>query len=293
MADWWVLSVHFILSGLLSTATLYAVDKYRLMSKNGTQILFHGWALMYVVLNLSTVFLVSDQPWWHVDVYMVALALIFHLGLDLWQNSDAPVLCLELGAIVGALTFLDALSLYWTFILIALLFHSRSVSFRNLSCVFTGVLTSIWIVYCLLVLLSEPLSGTMYLQSFEQLLDVTLPAVPGISSGYSHWVFLSGLALILLIYTFSGYFMYGISSLRTRAALHFISSMSLFLVFMLFFSFPTYIALFAVPLSLHLMLSWGNNPSKASVWTTNLTIVTAILLGVAERVIVWGISYFN
>ncbi|MBO6012098.1 MAG: hypothetical protein J6P82_01085 [Bacteroidales bacterium] len=293
MADWWVLAVHFVLSGLLSLGISYLIDQYRLINKSGSQILFQGWALMYAVLNLSTVFLVSDQPWWHTDIFLIALALIFRLGLDLWQDSDCPVLCLELGAIVGALTFLDVQSLYFLIILIALLFHARSVSFRNLSCLFTGILTAVWIVYCILTLFSDPDSGLQYLLTFGHLLEWSLPVLPDLSAGYSHYVFLAGLAIVLIIYIFSGYFMYGISSLRTRAALHFISSLCLLLVFMLFFSFPACVALMAVPLSIHLMLSWGNNPSKPAVWATNTMIVISILLGVGEKLILWAIGFFS
>ena len=293
MADWWVLAVHFVLSGLLSLGISYLIDQYRLINKSGSQILFQGWALMYAVLNLSTVFLVSDQPWWHTDIFLIALALIFRLGLDLWQDSDCPVLCLELGAVVGALTFLDVQSLYFLIILIALLFHARSVSFRNLSCLFTGILTAVWIVYCILTLFSDPDSGLQYLLTFGHLLEWSLPVLPDLSAGYSHYVFLAGLAIVLIIYIFSGYFMYGISSLRTRAVLHFISSLSLLLVFMLFFSFPACVALMAVPLSIHLMLSRGNNPSKPAVWATNTMIVIFILLGVGEKLILWAIGFFS
>ncbi|MBR0038210.1 MAG: hypothetical protein IJP70_11315 [Bacteroidales bacterium] len=287
MSDWWVLATNFLLSGLLVFITLFLLDRNRLVTKSGTHTLFQGWVLMSCVLNLSVICLPPSFPWWYLDVFLIALVGIFHLGAGIWQNSDSPLVCLELGAIVGALTWLDAQSLFWLILIIALLFHIRSVSFRNLCCVLTGAATSVWLIYCVLTLLVSPDSGDAYLQSFVQLVDWHLPVFPVFAEGFTGYVFIAFLLLVTIGYLFSGYFLYGISSLRTQAALHFISSMSLFLLVMLFFSYPTYFALLAVPIALHLLLSLGNDPTKTAIWSARIIIFLFILLGVGERCVDW------
>lgn len=286
-ANVYALWTNWTFAGIISVGIWYVTKLYKLCGVNEGKSITISWPLLCACLNFSLChFPYTEHFWWGI-LLIIAMLSALAILLSLWQGTSTVGWHLVIGMLIGFISTLLPHTLLWLLLLPLVDYHMRSWSWRNASGTLTGAVLSIWIVYCTLFLWEEYMGPTASgLFSADQVLrNYALLIDPEnfnlMSVGFDLWqlLFLSLMALLVIIYSISALLLNVGNSIRTDASISLISTLSISMVVLLFFDIThlsLYISLLALFLSIQLTIHQANVRTSFNEWWT-LFIILAMM----------------
>lgn len=292
MTDWWVLGSNCVVAGLVCGGLTMVLNAQRLVAFNHLSVGLKAWALLTNIMNLSAIYVASSLSVWQVDVLVVGFAGIFMMGSYCWQSKRMPVRSLLLGAIIGLLTLFYIPTLLWIVFPLLILYYCLSWSKDNLACLLTGLVSLVWINYCLLSLFHGDANG--YILSFAtSWTDMTYGLPTLLGDGYTKWVFLGATVFLLFNYILLGLFSSNLNSLHMRSNVSLQVVVGLLMLSLLPSCWQLFIVLIGVSICLDMLLALGNEPSRRMVRWADIAIGLFLFMGVGEYLIRLLIDYVS
>jgi len=286
MADWWVLSSNWIMSGLICMCLTAVLNNQHLLAFNHISVCFKAWVLLASILNLSAIYVEPSLSQGQMFLSSFGYAGLFMAGFCCWMDKQMTVRALLLGAIIGLLTLAYIPSLLWIIIPIMILIYTASWSKDNLACIFTGLVSIIWINYCLMHICSGEANANSYIISFASTwgsMSYGMPIL--VNSGYTGWCFLAFAIVWMVIYIILGVLLSNLNSLRIRSNISLVVMVSILTLMILPSCWQLFLALIGITLCIHLLLSLGNEPTRVMIKWSDTAIYSFLFMGIGEYLI--------
>lgn len=295
MADWWVLGSNFVLAAALVGAVAWMLNAHGLFNFAHSDIVARVIALLAGVMNLTAICLADDLPLANIDLLIVGFAVVLLLGVTCWQSSSLPVHALMLGLVVSLLTPLYLPSLFWLAIVLLVLLHCACLSLHNAACVVTGLITGIWVIFCLMTWWASGDVADDFLLSFlvdwDDELHYGLPVI--VADGLTPWlllVFVIGLTLSSVVI---GLFMGNYNSLRMRSNVTLHTNLGVLLLVLMPTCWPMYLTLATISIIFQIFLSMSDEFSRRARRLTSVVAAIVLLLGAGEPLLLMAIDFLS
>ncbi len=279
-ADPQVLWISWAVAGVLSAGIWHIVSRFRLDGGASVKAFAISWPLLTGSLCFTYCHFPQSQPFYLGLIQQLSLLAFLSLEMSLWQRHKAIIKHLLLGLVIGLTSTLIPHTILWIFLLPIASYHMRSWSIRNLMSAVTGIVIGIWIIYLVLFFgTGMEAADQMILQyaTVIHTLDFSLLA----SLGMWQYIFLGFIALLLIVYTFSGLAIDVGQSVRAEASIILISSLSLALVVLLVYDvqhLTSYISMFSLLLGLQFTIHQANLDAVVNEWWILLILLISAAL---------------
>lgn len=295
MADWWVLGSNFVLATMLVGAVSWTLNAQGLFNFTHPDIVSKAIAALAGTMNLGAICLAEEMPWWQFDLLMAGGTALLLIGSLCWQSKNIPVPTLLLGLLVGLLTPVYLPTLLWLVTVLTILMHCYCLSARNLACVGSGLLSGIWVVYCLTFWLDGSQAADGYLLSFANGWDTALSyELPDVTyDGATGWLFPLAVLVLSLTHTAIGFFMGNYNSLRMRSNVTVHSSISLLCLVLMPTCWPLFLALAVVSAIFLLFLSMSDELARTTRRLSTLFTALILLVGIGEPITLMLIDFLS
>jgi len=281
-ADSKILWINWVVAGILSAGIWHIVSRFRLDGGASVKAFAIAWPLLTGSLCFTYCYFPKAGSFYSGIIQQLALLAFLSLEMSLWQRHKAILKHLLLGLVIGLTSTLVPDTILWILLLPIASYHMRSWSTRNLMTAITGILVGIWIIYLVLFFgTGMEAADQMILQYATIVQFVDFSSMVGL--GMWQYIFLSFIALPLLIYPFSGLAIDVGQSVRAEASIILISTLSLALAVLLLFDLQhltSYVGMFSLFLSLQLTIHQANLDAAVNEWwiLLILAISTALCL---------------
>lgn len=275
-ANPFVLWGNWLMAGVLSVCLWYIIGRFHLGGVNECKSLAITWPMMSATLNFVYLYFDINYPYLHGLVLLLSLMAIITLVLSIWQEEQSTVRALGIGLLVGMSSTFFPHTILWLLLVPFIIFHMRATSARNVFSIITGALLGIWIVYFTLdMVLGAERSDAMLMQYIDIFqISQYVGAIEALSLW--QWLYLSILALMVIVYSISAMVLGTGHSTRASASIMLLSTLSIAAVVLLCFDLShtsLYISQLALFLCIQLTIHQANLRSSANEWWT-ITIIT-------------------
>lgn len=283
MALW----VNWVASAFLAGGVWDMVSRYRLGHTSAGMAVPLSWTFICVVLNFTLIHFPSFEPQWKCLLQEFCLLGIVMLAINTWQVTIATGRYMIIGLIIGVLSVIMPHTLAWVFMLPWAFYCLRSWSWRNWWSAITGVALGIWVAYCgLFFFIDEALADGLFAR-YAVLFDI---ASPDRADGFTlwHWLFIAAMALMLVSYAASGFFLNVGDSLRGHASLTLISSFSLAMTVLALLDLDhlsIYVGIMSIFLSIQVSVHHASLHSIVHEWWVIFSLAIFLAFGVLPLVI--------
>lgn len=295
MADWWVLGSNFVLAAAIVGVVAWTLNAHGLFNFAHTDVIPRVIALLAGVMNLSAICLADDLPLGRIDLLVVGFAVVLLLGVTCWQSSSLPVHALSLGLVVSLLTPLYLPSLFWLGIVLLVLLHCACLSLHNAACVVTGLLTGVWVIYCLMAWWADGALADNFLLSFlfgwDDELHYSWPVI--MADGLTPWLFLVLVVGLTLGSAVVGLFLGSYNSLRMRSNVMLHTNLGILLLVLMPTCWPMYLTLATISIIFQIFLAMSDEFSRQARRLTTVIAVVVLLLGVGEPLLLMAIDFLR
>lgn len=294
MAEWWVLGCNWIVAGLICLGLTAVLNNQSLVAFNNISVSLKAWVLLASIMNLSAIYVVPTLSLSDLNMSAIGFSGLLMIGFFCWQSKQMPIRALSLGAILGLLTLFYMPSLIWILVPLLIIFHLSSWSKENIFCIVTGLLTLIWINYCLLNFFWDSESANGYILSFVTSWNDMSYGLPDLQDkGYTGLVFLVSTLILLAFYTILGIFSSNFNSLRMRSNVSLQCTICLFLFLLLPTCWSLFLVLSGIAVCIHIILALGNDPTRMMINRAHFFIYFFLFMGIGEYLIVQAIDYIS
>jgi hypothetical protein len=263
-----ILWINWAIAGVLSTGIWHIVSRFRLDGGASVKAFAISWPLLTLTLNFTYCYFPLNDLFYKSIIQQLAMLAFVSLEMSLWQRHKAIIKHILLGLIIGLTSTLIPHTILWIFLLPIASYYMRSWSIRNMMSAITGILMGIWVIYLVLFFGTSMESAD---QMFMKYVNIVQPIDFSPLIGLNMWqyIFLGFIALLLVIYSFSGLAISVGQSIRAEASIILISALSLALGVLSFFDiqhFTTYIGMLSLFLSMQLTIHQANLNSAIIEW---------------------------
>ncbi len=282
---WWIPVANWAVSALFALGIQDFISRNRLGNVRHSVPFVIAWVLLTSATNFAALYLEGDMPLWKILLQMGALLVILNLTLMTWQRTDAPAICLLAGIIVGLLSVIYAPTIYWLLVLFFAAFFMRSNSVRNFWSTLSGVFLGIWVSWVtVFFLFGEDTAGNI-LRNLGSVFPVTF-ALPEFS--LQSWIFIAVVALLLAVYTSTGFLLNIGDSLRSTSCIQLFSVLAILFAVFTFLNvsqLELYVCLLSLLLAVQLTFHHTNLSSDIHEWWIIFVLITMMLLGIVPILI--------
>lgn len=294
LADWWVLGSNWILAALVILGLILAFDHERLAGFNNGTLFQKGWILLASMLNLNSIYLTPELAWWKQALLAIGYASLISVGIGCWQSTNKPARCLLFGLIIALMSCIYGPMIFCLFIIALMLIFLSSYSTRNVLSIFSGIVFSCWIIYCIITLCFGADTETRLIQNFIdtwQSLSFSWPPIR-FTENYTGIVYVCMSIFYFVIYALGGFIVENLTSLRIRSNITFQSTMCLIYA-LIMPSCWTLIMLFAsISLCIQLIFALNEHPNRTAILWARFMLICYLVAGVGEPLFRLGWDYF-
>lgn len=288
--DPFVLWGNWLLSGACALTLWFVLGRFHLGGVSEGKSLGIAWPLMSVTQNFAYLYFASDYPAYKGMLQVAALMLIVSLALSIWQDERATVRCLAVGLLIGLSSALFPHTVLWLLLGPVIVYHTRSVSSRNIFSILTGTVLGLWIMYCyLFVFYGQEEADALPLQ-FAEIFNLSGYATVLQTFQVWQWLYLALMALLVIAYSISAAVLGTGHSVRASDSIMLLCNLSIAVVIFMCLD-PNHTALYICQLSLflgiQLSVHQANLHSSANEWWTILIILGGIGLSVFPLLPIW------
>lgn len=292
MADWWVLGCNWIVAGLICLSLTAVLNNQRLVAFNNLSVSIKAWVLLSSIMNLSAIYVAPELTLAQVELMAAGYSALFAVGSFCWQNHQMPVRALLMGAILGLLTLCYMPSLILVIIPLLVFFHCLSWSKDNLACLFTGFVSMVWVIYCILSLGGGDANG--YILSFATVWSSVTYSLPTLlTEAYTRWFFIASMLLLAVFYIMVGLLSSNLNSLRMRSNVNLHVMVGMLMLVLLPSCWQLLLTLIGITIGIQLMLDLGNDPSHLTRKFAPVAICLFLFMGIGEYLIRLLIDYVS
>lgn len=297
IASWSILFSNWMLSGVISFILGWALNHQRLSNDSNPFSFVKAWVILTAVMNTSAGYLPESLPFWKVDLLLLVMTLLALSAVYIWQVTDIPLISIGVGVLIGIASVIYAPAVFWVVIAVSAAVQLQSSSIRNSCCLLTGLLTAIWILYCVTFLCVGHEEGDALLRSLLDEWDdfgFYFPSVVSTKS-YTGWLLMALVVGLMVIYMVIGPFKGYYSSLRLRSGFMMLSCECLIMLLLMPSCWNLYIALGTLPIMMHQLIAASERNTSSLNRTTLLIIGCFMALTIGEpiltRVIHWVVNF--
>jgi len=275
-----VLWINWAVAGVLSSGIWHIVSRFRLDGGASVRAFAISWPLLTGSLCFTYCHFPQTDQWLQGIIQQLAMLAFISLQMSLWQRHQAILKHLLLGLIIGLTSTLIPHTLLWVLLLPISSYYMRSWSMRNMMSALTGILFGIWVIYLVLFfVMGMEAADEMILQ--YAVLVTPIDFSPLMALNLWQYTYLGFIALLLLLYSFSGLAISVGQSVRAEASILLISALSLALALLFAFDaqhLTAYIGMFALFLGLQLTIHQANLNAAINEWWILLILVISTAL---------------
>lgn len=246
---------NWLFSGIIAWVISDLIDRHHLGTYNNNHALPISWSIISSVLTFALINF-NEAGSSSIDlIQMTGFASILYFVTLTWQQRVSPILYMISGGIIGIVSVFFHFALLWIFLFPVIFYHMRTTSRENYGSLFTGLLLTIWIVYCLHLLVFGEASADAYILSYKDIIEEFRPDVLDYTP--LEWVMLAFTLLLLIIYSISGYTLNVTKSVMSEGCVTMFSTLSLILAVISIFDIthlPNYLGLLSILLCLQISI---------------------------------------
>lgn len=268
------------ISGILSAGIWHIVARFRLDGGASVRAFAISWPLLAGALCFTSCHFSQPDQWLEGIIQQLAMLAFISLQMSLWQRHQAIIKHILVGLIIGLTSTLIPHTLLWTLLVPIAGYYMRSWSLRNMMSVLTGIVLGIWFIFLFLFFGSSMEAADAMILQYA-ILFVPFDFSPLFELNLWQYIFLGFIALLLVLYSFSGLAINVGQSVRAEASILLISALSLALVVLFVFDLhhvSSYIGMFSLFLGLQLTIQQANFNSAIIEWWILLILLVSALL---------------
>lgn len=288
--DVFVLWGNWLLSGAFALALWFVLGRFHLGGVSEGKSLAIAWPLMSVTQNFAYLYFAPTYPAYKGMVQVSALMLIVCLVLSIWQDERATVRCLAIGLLVGLSSALFPHTVLWLLMVPVIVYHTRSVSSRNVFSILTGAVLGLWVVYCYLDIFYGHAEADALPLQFLEIFSLSGYATLFHTFQVWQWLYLALMVVLVIAYSISAVVLGTGHSVRASDSIMQLCMLSIAEVIFMCLD-PSHTALYICQLSLflgiQLSVHQANLHSSANEWWTLLIILGGIALSVLPLLPIW------
>ncbi len=285
-----VLWGNWLLSGACALAMWFVLGRFHLGGVSEGKTLAIAWPLMSVTQNFAYLYFAPTYPAYKGMLQVLALMLILCLALSIWQDERATLRCMAVGILIGLSSTFFPHTVLWLLLVPVIVYHTRSVSARNIYSALTGVILGLWVTYCYLtVVYGNEMADHLPLQ-FLEIINLSDYATLIHTFQVWQWLYLALIVLMVIAYSISAVVLGTGHSVRASDSIMLLCNLSIAVVVFMCLD-PGHIALYICQLSLflgiQLSVHQANLHSSANEWWTILILLGSIILSVLPLLPIW------
>lgn len=288
------LCVNWLAAGLFSWIIWDIIEQHHLGLVDRNHAISISWALISMVLNFALInfneyentssiarWLYVDKSEWRYLFQMLGFLVILSSMMRTWQRRVAPTYFLLSGAIIGVASVFLNYTLLWLILFPFFLYHMRSWSKQNWGSLFSGLILSIWIFYVGKMFIFGEAEADRFILSYSSVIYSLMPE--RLSYTFWEWVFMAFTALLLIIYSISGFAINVAKTVKAHSSVIMISTLSLVVTAFAIIDLshlPNYVGIISILLSLQLAIHQSCLIDSKNEWWTIITLIIFAVLGV-------------
>ena len=261
------LCINWLASGILAWIIWDIIERHHLGISNRNHSVAISWTLTSIVLNYALInfneyetgigtiwFIIGKWEWMYLSQIFGFLIIMFS-AMQTWQQRTATINLLVCGLVIGFVSSYLNYSLFWILLFPVYFYHMRSWSKQNWGSLITGILLSIWLCYAIRFAINGEDAADTYILSYTKIIDNLMP--DRINYTFCEWGFLSFIALLLIIYSISGFAINVAKTLKAHASIIMLSTLSLIITILAIIDLshlPNYLGILSIFLSLQLSI---------------------------------------
>lgn len=273
-----MLGANWLAAGLFAWIIWDDIERHHLGLVDRNHSISISWALISMVLNYAYV----NFNEYEIDQYTLFVVggflIILSVSMRSWQMKVAPLQFILSGVIIGLLSSRSSYCLLWIILFPVIFYHMRSWSKENWGSVITGIILAVWMSYAVrLIFIGEESVGHLW-HNYSNFVDGLLP--DPLTYSIWEWIFLVFTALLLIIYSISGFFLEVAKTVKANASIIMLSTLSLILTIISLIDLshlPNYLGLLSIFLSYQISIHQSCIiDAKNDWWTVSILILYAV-----------------
>lgn len=288
------LCVNWIAAGVFAWIIWDIIERHHLGLLDRNHALSISWTLMSLVLNFALInfneyetnadvaqWMYVDKSEWKYLIQMSGFLVIIYSVMQTWQHRIDPIRLLSCGAIIGVVSTFLNYSLLWLLLFPVFFYYMRSWSKQNWGSLITGLVLAIWISYIVKLIVAGEDNADGFILSYATLIDNLMPE--RIEYTFWEWVFMGFTALLLIIYSISGYAINVAKTVKAHSSVIMLSTLSLIITALAIIDLshlPNYLGLLSIFLSFQISIHQSCLIDAKNEWWTLFLLFLYIVLSI-------------